>query len=162
MARCPAFPLLACWPYREVANRGDVVTQKPRFAIFDTRAPACTTHLPSLSRLDLHAHRKRICLGGKDREVYRLSPELNCAGQQLMHPAVTVQKMYLQRAPLVDPSSIPLFSVNECPPIRINDPGWQENESGAMTGYVEETGGLRRPRSESKLFGAFLVTPVIQ
>ena len=124
------------------------MTQKQRFAIFGTRAPASATHV-------LYPHRNQIFLEGQRREAGQ-SPRLH-PSQQLQ---ANVQEMYVHRPPLVyclpfqrytcflvtEPSQSPSCT-------RINVPGQQGNDCGTIVGYVGETGCSR-----SKLFAALLVT----
>jgi hypothetical protein len=76
---------------REVTVSGDVVTQKQRYAIFGTRAPAPAM---TLSHLD----RNQILLGGRRRGACRLSPELHRTSQRSVQAIVL--KMHVHRLPV--------------------------------------------------------------
>ena len=80
------------WRCSKVADGGVVETQKQRFAIFGTRAPASATHVL------YHPHSNQIFLEGRRREVGRM-PRLHRTSQQLVQ--AIVQKMYVHRPPLV-------------------------------------------------------------
>jgi hypothetical protein len=45
-ARCPVCPLRVYWVYNEVADSGDVVTEKQDFSILDTHEPMTAMPLP--------------------------------------------------------------------------------------------------------------------
>ena len=91
------------WLYSEVADPGDVVTQKQRVAIFDTHAPAFATPLPML-----HAHRNQIFRGEQRRGARRLSLGLHRTSQQSVQ--AIVEKMYVHRPPFIDLVPVPCFS----------------------------------------------------
>ena len=87
MARCLASSPLVFWLCNEVANSGDVVTQKQRFAIFGTRAQESATPLSVFC-----PHRNQIFLGGHLLGARRSSPQLHRTSQQ---PAQAImQNMY--------------------------------------------------------------------
>jgi hypothetical protein len=151
VARYPASPSLVSWRCSEVGDQGVVVTQKQRFSIFCTRAPASATPV-------IYPHRNQIFLGGQRREAGRL-PRLHHTSQ--LSVQAIVQKMYVQRPPLV--YSLPFqryacLSVTEPSKwpigIRIDVPGRKRNNSGAVGRYV---GCSRRSSSKRGLFEALLV-----
>ena len=60
MAIHPACTSKVFRSYRQAVDRGDVVNQKRRYAIADTRAPVTATSLSPFLYFDLNPHRSRI------------------------------------------------------------------------------------------------------
>ena len=74
----------------EVADLADMVTQKQRFAIVGTRAPADTNHLT-----DHCLCIDRIFLGGQGRGACRLSPGLHRTSQRLVQATWQIHTYYI-------------------------------------------------------------------
>ena len=84
---------------KRIGDPDHAVTQKRGLATFGTRVQACTTRVTFLCPVPLsvllYPSRNRISLGGRDREVRRISLGLHRIGQQSVHWQGYWGKMYV-------------------------------------------------------------------
>ena len=133
VARYPATSSLVMCLCTKVADSGDEVTQKQRFAIVGTRAPACANRL-SMPYPD----RNRIFVGGRYRRACQLSPGLLYIAPVRSRCRLFCKKMHEHCPSSANPFPVPscaCFSadeLSECPSIIIDDRG-EPGDDGRAT-----------------------------